>query len=141
MNRGIARRTVFETRGDVRGFLALLARAVRARRSEGRAYAILATHFHLLLRSLDGEVSETLRWVPGPFVRRVNRSRRRDGPHFRGRFRSIAVESASHPHTLVRSIDQNSVEACLVARAEDDEDGSAHAFVADGRRSSCGNST
>lgn len=134
MNRGIARRTVFETREDVRAFLALLARAVREGRIEVHAYVVMTTHFHLLLRSLDGRISETLRLLQNPYVRRFNRSRRRDGPLFRGRFRSIPVESASYVHTLVRYIDQNPVDARLVTRAEDYAYGSAHAFVAGVRR-------
>jgi hypothetical protein len=51
----------------------------------------------------------------------------------------MPVEGAPYVHTLMRSIDQIPVGARLVTRAEDDEDGSAHACVAEGRRSSCGN--
>ncbi len=39
MNRGMARRTVFETRANVRYFLSLLARACRRRRIEVHAYS------------------------------------------------------------------------------------------------------
>src|SRR5437667_8847266 len=134
MNRGIARRTVFETRTDVRAFLALLARAVRERRIEVHAFVVLATHFHLVVRSLDGEISETVRLLENPYVRRFNRRRRRDGPLFRGRFRSLPVESGHYFHTLVRYIDQNPVEARLVARAEDYEHGSARRLVLDAPR-------
>src|SRR5436190_877467 len=114
MNRGIARRTVFETRADRRKFLALLAREVREGGIELHAFVILGTHYHLLVRSLDGRLSETMRRVQNAYVRWFNRMRRRDGPLFRGRFRSIPLESTRYAHTLIRYIDQNPVEARLV---------------------------
>ena len=49
MNRGIARRTVFESREDVRYFLSRVARAVRRGEIEVHSFCIMATHFHLLV--------------------------------------------------------------------------------------------
>lgn len=134
MNRGLARRTVFENRADVRRFLALLARAAREKRLEIHAFAILTSHYHLLVRSLDGRISETLRRVQNTYVRAFNRTRRRDGPLFRGRFRSIPVETDRYLQTLVRYIDQNALEARLVARPIDFPYGSARHHVATGPR-------
>ena len=62
-NRGIARRTVFETPADARHFLSLLTRARRKGWIEITAYSIMATHFHLLVRSVDGQLSASVRWV------------------------------------------------------------------------------
>ena len=61
MNRGLTHRTVFENRKDRRTFLSLLARAVREGRIELHSYCLLTTHFHLLVRSIDGRLSETMR--------------------------------------------------------------------------------
>jgi hypothetical protein len=63
MNRGIARRTVFENDADVRYFLAQLARAVRAGGIEVHAYCLMTTHFHLLVRSPAGGLSTAMRAV------------------------------------------------------------------------------
>lgn len=63
MNRGVARRTVFEHAADVRRFQMLLALEVRVRRIEVHAFAFLATHFHLLLRSVHGELSGCMRRI------------------------------------------------------------------------------
>ena len=73
MNRGIARRMVFERRADVRYFLSRVARAVRRIQNE--------------------------------YVRWFNRCRRRDGPLFRGRFRSKPVDSLIYRYVLVRYLD------------------------------------
>jgi REP element-mobilizing transposase RayT len=130
MNRGLARRTVFETRRDVRVFLALLACAVRQGRIEFHAFVLLPTHFHLLVRSLDGRLSETMRRVLNAYVRWFNRTRRRDGPLFRGRFRSFPVESPRYLQTLFRYLDQNPVDARFVTSPAEYPHGSAGHHVA-----------
>ena len=130
MNRALGKRSAFESRGDVRRFLSLLAGAVRAGRIEVHAFAILSTHFHLLLRSLDGDISEAMRLVQTEYVRWFNFRRDRDGPLFRGRFRSIHVDTIRYAQTLVRYIDQNAVEARLVADPIAYEHGSARHHAA-----------
>ncbi|MCC6405577.1 MAG: transposase [Planctomycetes bacterium] len=113
MNRGLARRTVFENVRDVRYFLSCLARMVRAGRLEVHAYCLLTTHFHLLVRSPTGELSRAIGEAVNKYVRWFNRSRRRDGPLFRGRFRSRSVDSVEYRRQLIRYIDHNPVLAGL----------------------------
>ncbi len=125
MNRGIARRPVFEGRADVRRFLALVARAIRRREIEVHAYSVLTTHYHLLVRSPQGLLSEGMRRVQNEYVRWFNRRRRRDGPLFRGRFHSKPVASLTYRRMLVRYIDQNAPQARLVQSAEHYPYGSA----------------
>ena len=117
MNRGIARRTVFENREDGRYFLALLAVEARAGRVCVYAFAILTTHFHLLVASPQGDISGVMRRVLNRYVRYFNRTRRRDGALFRGRFRSRPVTTLRYRFILIRYIDQNAVQARLVSRA------------------------
>lgn len=114
MNRGIARRTMFETTADIRYFLSLLAREVRAGRIEVHAYCIMTTHFHLLVRSPRGELSAALQSVTLAYVRHFNRRRKRDGPLVRGRFLSRPVSTLRYRITLVRYIDDNPVAARIV---------------------------
>jgi len=114
MNRGIARRTVFENRRDVRFFLSRLARAVRAGWIEVHAYCVMTTQFQLLVHSKDPRLSRTMQRVLNDDVRWFNRGRKRDGPLFRGRFRSQPVDSLEYRRRLVRYIDDNPVLARLV---------------------------
>jgi hypothetical protein len=72
MNRGVARRTICEDRADFRYFLARLARAVRAGWFEVHAFALLGTHFHLLLRSPACQVWPGLRAAQNAHSRRFN---------------------------------------------------------------------
>lgn len=116
MNRGLARRSIFESKADVRKFLSLLTCAVRAGRVELHAFVFMLTHFHLLIRSVDGRISETMRLIQNGYVRCFNRARRRDGPLMRGRFLSFPVTTDVYARTAFRYIDQNPVDARIVAR-------------------------
>ena len=125
MSRGIARRTVFETRRDVRYFLSRLAREVRRGELEVLVYGVLTTHFHLFVRSPRGRLSAAMQRVLDAYARWFNRGRRRDGPLFTSRFINRVVESESYAISLVRYIDDNAVAAGLVVRPADYPHGSA----------------
>lgn len=123
--RGIARRTVFETRRDIRLFLCLLALEVRRGALEVHAFAFLTTHVHLLLRSPVGQLSQALKRVFAGYVRAFNRSRRRDGSLFRGRFGSRPVTGDIDRLNVIAYIDANAVQAGLAATPEAYPHGSA----------------
>lgn len=116
VNRGIARRAVFENDNDVRHFLSRAARSVRRGELEVHAFCVMATHFHLLVRSPSAQLSEAMRRIQNEYVRYFNRTRRRDGPLFRGRFLSKPVLSVIYRRILVRYIDHNPVKARIVKR-------------------------
>lgn len=129
MNRGLAHRPAFEGRADVRAFLALLAWEVHDRRLEVHAFSFLTTHFHLLLRSVQGTLSDALMRVEYRYVKRFNRLRDRDGSLFRSRFRSRIVDSDDYWFNVIRYIDANAVEAGLCSRSVEYEFGSARWFA------------
>ena len=116
MNRGIARRATFETRADVRYFLSRVAHAVRRGDIEVHSYCVMTTHFHMLVRSPHGRLSDGMGRLQNEYVRHFNRRSKRDGPLFRGRFTSRRVNTLEYRQLLVRYIDENSVSAG-VARA------------------------
>jgi REP element-mobilizing transposase RayT len=115
MNRGLSRRAAFEDRACVRYFLSCLARVARAGLIEVHAYSVLTTHFHLLVRSPEGQLGEGMRLAENRYVRWFNRRVRRDGPLFRSRYRSSRVGTTSYREQLVRYIDHNPVQAGLSA--------------------------
>jgi hypothetical protein len=123
--RGIARRTVFESVRDVRVFKCLLALEVRRGTLEVHGLAFLPSHVHLLLRSPRGELSAALKRVFAGFVRWFNRSRRRDGSLFRGRFGSRPVTSDIDRLNVIAYIDGNAVQAGLAPTPEAYAHGSA----------------
>jgi hypothetical protein len=67
----------------VEQFLSLLEAIVPASWLETHAFAILTTHFHLLVRSLTGELPRAMHWLLLSYVRWFNRARKRDARYFK----------------------------------------------------------
>jgi len=135
MNRGVAKRTLFERNGDMRMFQTLLAREVRAKTIEVHAYSFMATHFHLLVRSPSGCLSRAMQRMQLGYSIYFNRTRGRDGPLVRGRFRSKRVTSDAYRMALVAYIEWNPVDAGLVTSPAHYPHGSAsHYQRSDGPR-------
>src|SRR5258707_2098618 len=127
-NRGLAHRPAFEGRRDVRSFLALLGRRVHEGQLEVHAFAILTTHFHLLLRSTKGELSNAMMWIENRYVKQFNKLRDRDGSLFGSRFRSRIVDTEEYWFNVIRYIDANPVDAGLCTRPAEYEFGSARMY-------------
>ncbi len=132
INRAIAKRPYFETRSDKRYFLSCLATEVRAKRLEVHAFCLLTTHFHLLVRSPTGQMSEAMRRCQCAYSRYFNRRRQRDGPLIRARYFSKRVDTEAYRRAVVRYIDANAVRAGVVPTSAEHEFGSARYFL--GRR-------
>jgi len=117
MNRGLARRTLFETDADRRFFLSLLAREVRAGTIELHAYSLMLTHYHLLVKSLKGQLSDVMRRLQNRYSRWFNRTRKRDGPLVKGRFLSRPIDSLRYRRNVVTYIHDNAPDAGLAVHA------------------------
>ena len=128
MNRGIARRTLFERRQDMTVFLGHLGEACARGEIEVHAFSIMPNHYHLLVRNREGGLGKAMQRVQTEYSRWFNRSRRRDGPLVRGRYAAKEVESIAYRRTVVSYIDRNPVAAGLVASAGDYPFGSAREY-------------
>ncbi len=111
MNQGNGQRPIFESRRDIRYFLSLVARRVRRGDIEVISYVIMTTHFHLVLRSRQGQISRSLQWIESMYARYFNRTREKHGGAYRGRFRSKLVESRAYFRVLIWYVDRNPVDA------------------------------
>lgn len=131
MNRGIGKRLMFAGRRDRRQFLAEVAHAFRRSQLEVQVYSLMGNHFHLIVRSEEGTLSEGMRRVQNGFSRWFNRRNRRDGPLVRARFRSRPIRSRAHLFAAVPYVDFNPVTARLCQTPGEYEGGSAHHYLAD----------
>jgi len=118
-NRALTKRTMFESVRDYRMFLALLAREVRAGRIEVHAFCLMLDHYHLLVKSVNGQLSTAMANIQREYSRWFNRSRRRDGTLVKGRFKSKPVRDLVYRCNVVTYIHDNPVHARAVARPED----------------------
>jgi REP element-mobilizing transposase RayT len=92
---------------DRRTFLALL-REVHGRFSVStHAFCLMGNHYHLLLHTPAGGLSEAMQFHGAAYARYFNRRHGRDGPLCRGRFRSTVVNDDAHLLQLTRYIHRN----------------------------------
>lgn len=95
-------------------FLSVLAEAIARFGWLCHAYRLMDNHSHLLIETLDSNLSQGMRLFNGVYTQRVNRRHARAGHLFQGRFKAIPVERNSYLLELCRYIVLNPVRAKMV---------------------------
>jgi REP element-mobilizing transposase RayT len=83
------------------------------------AYCLMTNHYHLLVETIEGNLSKGMRQLNGVYTQYVNRTHRRVGHVFQGRFKAIVVEKDAYLLELARYVVLNPVRAGMVAQPED----------------------
>jgi putative transposase len=114
MNRGRHGENIFKGKEDYWIFVELLQELNDVFNVRVAAYCLMSNHYHLLVQTPDANLSRSMRHLNGVYTQRYNRRHSCDGQLFRGRYKSIVVESDSYALELVRYIHRNPLEAGLV---------------------------
>jgi len=109
MNRGNRRENIFITDTDRSGFVDALADSCETFSVKLIAYVLMANHFHLLVQTADGNLSEFMRHFLVTYTVRFNRRNGRSGHVFQGRFKSLLVEEDEYLLPLSRYIHLNPI--------------------------------
>jgi REP element-mobilizing transposase RayT len=118
MNRGSSRQKVFLENRDYEAFLHTLAEVHDRWQVEVFAYCLMGNHYHVCLRTPEGNLSRVMRHLDGLYTQRFNRLHRRDGALFRGRYKAIMVDKDSYLTQVVRYIHLNPIEAGLAGEPQ-----------------------
>lgn len=118
MNRGARRAPIFANDADCTAFLDLVAETAQRFGLRVHAYALMGNHFHLLVTSPRGNLSEAMSFLQSRFSRRQNDLYRWDGPVFRGRFLNRLVTNDAYWRHLLSYVHLNPVAAHLVGEPE-----------------------
>ena len=117
MNRGTQARDIFVDDADRYGFLRLLSQPRQRHHIEIHAYALMGTHFHLLVRTPLANLSKAMQQIGSSYAQGFNHRQRTEGPVFRGRYKALLVDNDAYLTELIRYIHLNPVRAGLCESA------------------------
>lgn len=116
IQRGNNRQPCFFADDDYRFFLDHLAELATRFGCSVHAYVLMTNHFHLLLSSsLANGPSLLMKFLGQRYVQYVNRTYRRTGSLWEGRFRSSLVQTERYVLACYRYIELNPVRASMVS--------------------------
>jgi len=118
-SRGNERKEIFETDIDREKFLSYLESATRRYGAVIHVWCLMKNHYHLLLETPAGNLSEIMRHINGAYTTYFNIKRKRSGHLLQGRYKAILVEADVYAQELSRYIHLNPVRIGAVAKAAD----------------------
>jgi REP-associated tyrosine transposase len=116
--RGNERRDVFFCDDDRFEFLKILEQVCERYNWLCHAYCLMGNHYHLLIETLDGNLSKGMRQLNGVYTQYVNRTHGRVGHLFQGRYKGILVQKEAYLLELARYIVLNPIRAGMVRKVE-----------------------
>src|ERR1043166_9032286 len=119
MSRGNAKQRIVNRSSDRQIFLDVLENVVERYRWLCHAYCLMSNHYHLLIETLEANLSRGMRQLNGVYTQCYNRRHGRVGHLFQGRFKAVLVQRNRHLLEVVRYIVLNPVEARIVTRPQD----------------------
>ncbi len=118
-SRGNERKNIFKSKRDREKFLEYLESSTQRYIAVIHAYCLLDNHYHLLLETPSGNLSQIMRHINGAYTTYYNVKRKRSGHLFQGRYKAILVDVDEYAKELSRYIHLNPVRAKMVEAPED----------------------
>jgi putative transposase len=110
-SRGDGREDIFIDDSDRKIFLAILQQVYERFNWQCSSYCLMSNHYHLLIKTPEGNLSQGMRQLNGVYTQRFNRNHNRVGHVFQGRYKVILVHKDSYLLELSRYIVLNPVRA------------------------------
>lgn len=117
-SRGNEQKDVFKSQKDREKFQEYLESATERYGAVIHAYCLMSNHYHLLLETPSGNLSQIMRHINGAYTTYFNIKRKRAGHLFQGRYKALLVEFDEYALELSRYIHLNPVRTGMVERPE-----------------------
>ena len=119
LSRGNERQEIFRSDDDREMFLDLIGDFSDRFQIDMIAYVLMGNHYHLLLKTPNGNLSRSMQWLGTTYTRKFNNRHNRSGHLFQGRYKSILVENDHYLMRLSCYIHRNPLRAGIVNRLTD----------------------
>ncbi len=118
-SRGDRREDIYLTDEDRRAWINIFAAACKRFNWICHAYCLMNNHYHIVVETVDGNLSKGMRHLNGVYTQWFNRHHGRIGHVFQGRYKSILVEKEHYLLELARYVVLNPVRARIVEDVRD----------------------
>ena len=127
--RGDRREDIYLDDEDRQAWLQQLAQVCRRFNWRCHAWCQMDNHYHILIETAEGNLSQGMRQLNGVYTQACNRRHQRVGHVFQGRYKAILVQKDSYLLELARYIVLNPVRAGMVKDVADWAWSSYHAML------------
>jgi len=133
VSRGLSGLLLFSCDYDKKHFLKILDKVLPESNCECYGYAIMDTHFHLILRPFDTPLPTIMRRINTAYARYYNCRYERDGYVFKGRYFSVVAQEHWYLRNLIMYVNLNPLRANMLRNTAElaDFPWSSHTFFAD----------
>ena len=114
INRGNYRQDLFINEGAHLAFERCLFEACEKCGWVLEGYCVMTNHFHLVIRTPEGNLVYGMKWLQSTFANRYHHFRKVHGKLFQGRYKSLIVEEESYLGALLHYVHLNPVRAGMV---------------------------
>ena len=112
--RGNEKKDIFKSKRDREKFLSYLESAVVRYGANIHAYCLMSNHYHLLIETPSGNLSQVMQHINGAYTNYFNAKRKRAGYLFQGRYKALVIEADEYATELSRYIHLNPVKSGMV---------------------------
>jgi putative transposase len=113
-SRGDRREAIFEDDADREALLGVVAQACERFDASVLAYCLMDNHYHFVLQTRRGNLSQLMRQLNGVYTQLYNRRHSKVGHLFQGRFKGILVDDSAYLMEVCRYVDLNPVRARII---------------------------
>ncbi len=118
-SRGDRREAIYDDDYDRREWLSILRDVCTRYRWRVYAYCLMDNHYHVVIETLEGNLSKGMRQLNGVYTQYHNRRHSRCGHLFQGRYKAILVDKEAYLLELIRYVVLNPIRANKVKHISD----------------------
>ncbi|MBL1140950.1 MAG: addiction module toxin RelE [Proteobacteria bacterium] len=116
-SRGNARSNIYTSDTDRKEFIKIITQTCERYNWHCYAWCLMSNHYHLVIETAEANLSRGMRHLNGVYTQTYNRTHKRVGHLFQGRYKAILVEKESYLLEVVRYVLLNPVRANITKTA------------------------